>query len=94
MSCMDEYFIALYYYIPWYMQNVVVLNQPAAPQMTTEVTIHSRPNDYLVLTIVMMVLCGLHLNLLAFLFLIPALCFAFAVSTLIYLFRQSYIHTH
>lgn len=61
--------------------NVVVVNQPAAPQMTTEVTIHSAPSDYLTLTIVLMVLCGLHANLLAFVCLIPALCFAIAASS-------------
>lgn len=60
-------------------QNVVVVNQPSAPA-TIGVTVIPRANDYLALTVVMMVICFIHGNLPAFVCLIPALIFANMVS--------------
>jgi len=61
------------------LQNVVVVNQPTTTPTTVHV-VRTRANEYLILTVVMMVLCFLHGNLPAFVCLVPALCFSCVVS--------------
>ena len=66
----------------------MVVNQPSAAPQTIHV-VHNRANEYMVLTLVMMVLCFLHGNLPAFICLIPALIFAMVVSIMYYSFPLS-----
>ena len=63
------------------MQNVVVVGQqPSAAPLPTVVRRPPRANDYLVFTVVLFVLCLIHLNVVAVLLLIPALICSISVS--------------
>lgn len=62
------------------LQNVVVVTQPGAPPVVTEVTVTPRATTYITLTVVLMVLCLIQCNFAALLCLIPALTFAVMVS--------------
>ena len=62
------------------MQNVVVVGQPSAPPPTVVHRTRRRENDYLVFTLVLLILCFLHGNILALLLLIPALICSVSVS--------------
>lgn len=62
------------------IQNVVVVNQPSAPQTVVTHQVIPRANDHMVFTIVMLVICCIHGNWLALICLIPALIFSLSVS--------------
>ena len=61
-------------------QNVVVVGQPSTVPHTTIVQPRPRASEYLALTLVLMILCFLHGNLLAFFCLVPALICSCVVS--------------
>ena len=64
----------------WHTQNVVVVGQPSAPPTTVVCRTQRRENDYMVFTLVLLVLCFLHGNILAVVLLIPALICSVTVS--------------
>lgn len=64
------------------MQNVVVVSQPSTVPTTRVIEAHPHANDFLVLTVVMMVVCFFCGNLLAYICLVPALIFSIMVSVL------------
>ena len=64
-------------------QNVVVVSQPSTLAHTTIVQPRPRANEYLILTLVLMVLCFIHGNLLAFFCLVPALICSYVVSIIV-----------
>lgn len=61
-------------------QNVVVTNQPNMRPEVHHVAVAPRAREHLILTVVMMVICGLHCNWPAFVCLLPALLFALVVG--------------
>ena len=69
-------------------QNVVVVSQPSTLAHTTIIQPRPRANEYLILTVVLMVLCFIHGNLLAFFCLVPALICSYVVSKLFLCCRQ------
>jgi hypothetical protein len=62
------------------LQNVVVVGQPSAPSTTVVRRTQRRENDYLVFTLVLLILCFLHGNILALVLLVPALICSVTVS--------------
>ena len=70
----------IYTILHMHYQNVVVVGQPSPVPQTTIVRPHPRANEYLALTLVLMVICFIHGNLPAFFCLVPALICSCVVS--------------
>ena len=63
---------------------MVVVSQPSSQPEITTVIERTRPNDYLLVTLCLMVVCCVLGNPMAFIFLIPALILSLSVSNLLY----------
>ena len=68
-----------------FLQDAVVINQPLAPPSKVDAG-HTRAKEHFILTVVMMLLCFLHGNLLAFICLIPAFLFSRMVNDFAWLY--------